>query len=224
VIRLDKVTKSYPGGDGGPVRALSDISLAIEPGAFVALRGPSGSGKSSLLNILGCLDAPTSGSYLLEGADVSRCSDTDLSRIRSAKIGFVFQSFNLLDRTTALEQVELPMLFGPGRVDREKAASALDRVGLSHRARHYPGELSGGEQQRVAIARALINDPILILADEPTGNLDVASGGEVLRILRELNGEGRTIVLVTHDPVVARVAGSQIALRDGHLEGGRKEP
>src|SRR5579872_5621200 len=180
MIELAHVCKTYYRGDGTSVLAAREISIRVERSEFVALRGPSGSGKSSLLNIIGCLDKPTSGTYSLDGEDLSEFSDRQLSRIRSRAIGFVFQSFNLLPRTTALENIELPMIYCNGSVDRRKALATLERVGLSERALHYGTELSGGEQQRVAIARALINDPPIILADEPTGNLDSRAGAEVM--------------------------------------------
>lgn len=215
MIGLTRVCKTYVRGDGTPVVAARDISIHIERGEFVALRGPSGSGKSSLLNIIGCLDKPTGGTYSLDGEDLSGFSDRQLSRIRARAIGFVFQSFNLLPRTTALENIELPMIYRTGRVDRKKAMAALEGVGLGERAHHYGTELSGGEQQRVAIARALINDPSIILADEPTGNLDSKAGTEIMGILRQLHDEGRTIILVTHDDTVARYALREIVLKDG---------
>ena len=218
MISVSQLSKTYVRDGGAAVNALKNVSLEIQSGEFIAIRGPSGSGKSSLLNILGCLDTPSEGRYLLAGEDVSCYSDRQLAGVRSRKIGFVFQSFHLLPRTTAVENVELPMVYGNGRVDRKKALSALERVGLAHRAHHYGSELSGGEQQRVAIARALINDPPLILADEPTGNLDAASGGEALAILEALNAEGRTVVLITHDDAVASRASRQISLRDGVME------
>ena len=217
MIEIKKVSKSYSRGESGVVSALKDASFAIEPGEFVVVRGASGSGKSTLLNILGCLDQPTSGHYRLDGEDVSDLNDKQLSRVRSAKIGFIFQSFNLLPRTTAIENVEVPMVYGDGHVDRKKAHASLKRVGLANRANHFATELSGGEQQRVAIARALINNPALILADEPTGNLDLVAGEEVMRLLRELNTEGRTILLVTHDTAVAAYATREIFLRDGAI-------
>jgi len=222
MIEVTNLGKTYRRGDGTPVEALKDISFLIERGEFVTIRGPSGSGKSSMLNIVGCLDKPTSGAYRLNGEELSGYSDKQLSHVRAWKIGFVFQSFNLMPRTTALENVEIPMIYGPGRVDRNRAMAALERVGLGERAHHYGAELSGGEQQRVAIARALINDPPLILADEPTGNLDSAAGAEVMGILRQLHQEGRTVVLVTHDDAVAAYAEREILFKDGVLASDRK--
>jgi putative ABC transport system ATP-binding protein len=222
MIEVTHLGKTYRRGDGTPVEALKDISFLIDRGEFVTIRGPSGSGKSSLLNIVGCLDKPTSGTYRLNGEELSGYSDKQLSHVRAWKIGFVFQSFNLMPRTTALENVEIPMIYGPGRVDRKRAVAELERVGLGERADHYGTELSGGEQQRVAIARALINDPPLILADEPTGNLDSAAGAEVMAILRQLHQEGRTVVLVTHDDAVAAYAEREILFKDGALALDRK--
>jgi putative ABC transport system ATP-binding protein len=216
MIRLDQISKTYS-RDGIPVTALRDASFSIDTGDFVVIRGASGSGKSTLLNILGCLDSPTTGNYLLDGDDVSHKTDQELSRIRSQKIGFIFQSFNLLPRTTAIENVELPMIYADKPVSRSRAAQALARVGLGHREHHYAAELSGGEQQRVAIARSLINDPAVILADEPTGNLDESAGAAVMDILHQLNREGRTIVLVTHDDTVAGHARRTLLIRDGVL-------
>ena len=217
MMQVQSISKMYSRA-GVPVTALRDISFEIAAGEFVVIRGASGSGKSTLLNILGCLDAPTSGTYRLDGTDVSRKTDAELSRIRSRKVGFVFQSFNLLPRTTAIENVELPMIYADRAVSCARAAAALERVGLGHREHHFATELSGGEQQRVAIARALINDPAVILADEPTGNLDEAAGATVMELLRALSGEGRTIILVTHDPAVAAHARRTLAIRDGALE------
>ena len=217
MIALTDISKTYRRGDGNPVAALRGVSLQVRCGEFVAVRGPSGSGKSSLLNIIGCLDRPTSGTYQLEGEGLAGYSDKQLSHIRSRKIGFIFQSFNLLPRTTALENVEIPMIYAHGRVNRAKALAELARVGLGERARHFSHELSGGEQQRVAIARALINDPQLILADEPTGNLDSKAGAEVMSILADLNREGRTVLLVTHDDAVASCARRAILFQDGAL-------
>jgi putative ABC transport system ATP-binding protein len=222
MIEVTNLGKTYRRGDGTPVAALKVVSFQIDKGEFVTIRGPSGSGKSSMLNIVGCLDRPTSGTYRLNGEDLSGYSDKQLSHVRARKIGFVFQSFHLMPRTTALENVEIPMVYGPGRVDRKRALAGLERVGLGGRAHHYGTELSGGEQQRVAIARALINDPPLILADEPTGNLDSAAGAEVMAILRQLHREGRTVVLVTHDDAVAAYAEREILFRDGVLASDRK--
>jgi putative ABC transport system ATP-binding protein len=217
MIDVEALSKTHQRGDGAAVHALRDVSFRIDAGEFVTIRGASGSGKSSLLNILGCLDRPSAGAYRLAGEDVSSSSDRQLARIRNQRIGFVFQSFNLLARTTALENVEIPMVYRDGRVDRKKARAALDRVGLGGRYRHFSSELSGGEQQRVALARALINDPAIILADEPTGNLDQTSGNEVMAILQDLHREGRTILLVTHDDAVAAHAKREIVLRDGRM-------
>src|SRR5215469_6761732 len=215
MIEAENVSKTYPRGDGGAVEALKKVSFQVAPGEFVAVRGASGSGKSTLLNLLGCLDRPSSGSYRLDGEDVARYSDKQLSHIRNAKIGFIFQTFNLLPRTTALENVEIPMVYSDGPVDRKRAAQALDRVGLAARAHHFGTELSGGEQQRVAIARALINDPALILADEPTGNLDVNAGRDVMNLLQNLHRDGHTILLVTHDAAVAAYASREIRMGNG---------
>jgi putative ABC transport system ATP-binding protein len=223
MIETENISKTYSRGEGQTVKALSDTSFTIAPGEFVVVRGASGSGKSTLLNILGCLDRPTTGSYQLDGEDVAKFGDRQLSRVRNAKIGFIFQSFNLLPRTTALENVEIPMVYRDGNVDRRKATAALERVGLAARANHYATELSGGEQQRVAIARALINNPALILADEPTGNLDAAAGTEVMQLLQGLHGEGPTILVVTHDDVVASYAERQILLRDGRIVSDRTQ-
>jgi len=222
MIELRDVSKVYRRGDGTPVAAVQAVSLTIRGGEFVTIRGASGSGKSTVLNILGCLDTPTSGTYLLGGEDVSQYSDRQRSAIRNRRIGFVFQSFNLLPRTTAAENVEIPMVYGGGRVDRRKASAALERVGLGARADHFATELSGGEQQRVAIARALINDPALLLADEPTGNLDTTAGDSIMRLLTDLHREGRTIVLVTHDERVASFADRELLLRDGALASDRQ--
>jgi putative ABC transport system ATP-binding protein len=217
MIEAENISKTYSRGETGTVKALQAISFQIGPGEFVAVRGASGSGKSTLLNIVGCLDQPSSGSYRLDGEDVANYGDKQLSRIRNAKIGFIFQSFNLLPRTTALENVEIPMVYRDGHVDRQRALSALERVGLAARAHHFATQLSGGEQQRVAIARALINSPALILADEPTGNLDVNAGREIMRLLEDLHNEGRTILLVTHDDAIAASASREIQLRDGKI-------
>jgi putative ABC transport system ATP-binding protein len=223
LISVAHVSKTYTRGDGARVSALKDISLEIAKGDFVALRGVSGSGKSSLLNILGCLDQPTEGSVTLDGLTLAGRSDQELSHIRASSIGFIFQSFHLLPRLTAAENVELPMLYAGGHADRAKALALLSRVGLAHRAGHFPTELSGGEQQRVAVARALINEPPVILADEPTGNLDSAAGGEVMQLLRALHDEGRTIVLVTHDDFLAQMASRHVSLVNGNLVGSGTE-
>jgi putative ABC transport system ATP-binding protein len=223
MIEVENISKSYSRGETGLITALKGASFTIARGEFVAVRGASGSGKSTLLNILGCLDRATAGHYCLDGADVSDLGDKALSRVRNEKIGFIFQSFNLLPRTTAIENVEIPMVYGDGHVDRNRAQSTLERVALGNRADHFATELSGGEQQRVAIARALINNPALILADEPTGNLDGAAGGEVMELLRGLNQEGRTILLVTHDNVVAAYASREILLRDGEIVSDRSQ-
>jgi putative ABC transport system ATP-binding protein len=217
VISLTHASKTYTRGDGARVNALNDVSLRIQQGEFVALRGVSGSGKSSLLNIVGCLDRPTAGSVALDGLELAGRSDQELSHIRARSIGFIFQSFHLLPRLTAVENVELPMLYAGNCADRGKALALLARVGLAHRAGHFPTELSGGEQQRVAVARALINEPPVILADEPTGNLDSAAGAEVMQLLKSLHDEGRTIVLVTHDDTLAQVASRHVSLANGNL-------
>jgi putative ABC transport system ATP-binding protein len=217
LIRFRDVTRVYRVGEM-EIPALNGVSLDIDRGEFVAIMGASGSGKSTLLNVMGCLDQPTSGQYLLDGVEVSRMNGDELAGIRNRKIGFVFQSFNLLNRTTALENVELPMLYGPwvsGRAQRERAAAILARVGLAERLKHHPGQLSGGQQQRVAIARALINQAPLILADEPTGNLDSKSGAEIMAIFRQLNGEGITVVMVTHEEDIAQCAQRVIHMKDG---------
>jgi putative ABC transport system ATP-binding protein len=203
------------------VRALDGVSLSIAPGDYVAIMGPSGSGKSTLMNVLGCLDRPTAGRYVLDGVDVSRLSPDALAEIRNATIGFVFQSFNLLPRTSALENVELPLLYGNGGLPAaERAArarAALARVGLAGREARHPSQLSGGQQQRVAIARALITDPPLLLADEPTGNLDSRTAEEILGLFRQLNAAGKTVVLITHEADVARHARRSVHLRDGRI-------
>jgi len=217
MVELDRISKVYRRGDGTAVAALSDVSFTIAAGEFVTIRGASGSGKSSLLNVLGCLDTPSSGSYKLGGVDVSTYSDQQRSRVRCRQIGFVFQSFNLLPRTTALENVEIPMVYSGRRIHRAKALALLDRVGLADRAQHFATELSGGQQQRVALARALMNDPPLLLADEPTGNLDSAAGDSVMQLLAEVHADGRTVVLVTHDVHVASYASRELLLRDGCL-------
>jgi len=221
VIQLENISKVYQAGEI-EVHALQQVSLQIESGEYVALMGASGSGKSTLMNILGCLDRPTDGRYLLHGTDVSDLDTEELADIRNQKIGFVFQSFNLFSRTTALENVELPLLYQhesrlSARKQRERALQALDLVGLTDRAHHHPNQLSGGQQQRVAIARALVNEPQLVLADEPTGNLDSRSSDELMAVFQSLNRRGITIVLVTHEPDVARHARRKVTLRDGRI-------
>lgn len=218
VIEAKDLTKVYQMGDI-EVHALRGLSLKIRRGEVVAIMGPSGSGKSTLMNMIGCLDHPTSGEYLLDGEQVSNLKDDQLAEIRNRKVGFVFQTFNLLSRTTALSNVELPMRYSEmARGRKERAKSALELVGLSDRVHHRPNELSGGEQQRVAIARALVNDPAIILADEPTGNLDSKSGAEIIQLLLKLNNEqGTTLVVVTHDPEIAQQTQRTILIRDGEV-------
>ncbi len=223
IIEVRNLAKTYRRGDGTPVPALRDVTFSISSGEFVTIRGKSGSGKSSLLNILGCLDTPTSGTYLLAGEDVSRYDDRQRSLVRSKQLGFVFQSFNLLPRTTALENVEVPALYGEHTVDRAKAMALLTRVGLGDRADHFVSELSGGEQQRVAIARALMNDPPVLLADEPTGNLDSAAGESVMELLTDLHRDGRTILIVTHDEATAAYAGRELLIADGTIASDRAQ-
>jgi len=217
-IRVRDLVKIYGEGDNRVV-ALARVSLEIRAGEMVAIMGASGSGKSTLMNILGCLDRPTSGSYELMGEDVSRMTRDSLASIRNTRIGFVFQNFNLLSRTSALENVELPLIYGraSGKVIAERARLALARVGLADRAHHAPNQLSGGQQQRVAIARALVNDPSLLLADEPTGNLDTVTSVEVMHVFEDLNRSGMTIILITHEPDIALFAKRVIVLRDGHV-------
>ncbi|MGH3865287.1 MAG: ABC transporter ATP-binding protein [Pseudonocardiaceae bacterium] len=216
MIQLEDITKVYRMGKV-EVRALYGVDLAIGDSELLAIMGPSGSGKTTLMNILGCLDVPTSGRYLLDGTDVSRLSDNQLAKIRSRKIGFVFQSFNLVSRTSAIRNVELPLVYAGVRDRRNPAQHALEQVGLSDRQKHMPTELSGGQQQRVAIARALINDPAILLADEPTGNLDTAASAEILKLLGALNDAGHTVVIITHEEEVARFAKRVVRLLDGRI-------
>jgi putative ABC transport system ATP-binding protein len=221
LIQLDEVTKTYDSGENA-VQALRGVDVAITRGEFVAIIGPSGSGKSTLMHILGCLDTPTSGRYSLDGEDVAEMSARALARVRNQKIGFVFQTFNLLPRATIWKNVELPLLYaGMGRDERrEKAMEALKRVGLESRAKHRPNELSGGQRQRVAIARALVNNPSLILADEPTGNLDTKTGSDIIKIFEDLAAADETIVLVTHDPGIADRCQRRIRIVDGQIATG----
>jgi len=218
LIQIEHLTKVYKLGEVD-VHALRGISVNVLRGEFVAIMGASGSGKSTFMNILGCLDTPTKGSYILEGIDVGKLSRDELALIRNKKIGFVFQGFNLLSRTSALENVELPLFYGPTstKVRKEKAIKALDKVGLGDRIHHYPNQLSGGQQQRVAIARSLVNDPSIILADEPTGNLDSRTSVEVMDIFQELNDNGITIILVTHESDIAQFAKRHIVFQDGKI-------
>jgi putative ABC transport system ATP-binding protein len=216
MIRMDGIQKTYRVGDV-EVPAVRGISLHIRKGEFVAIMGPSGCGKSTLMNLMGCLDTPTSGSYLLDGQEVAGLDDDALSTIRNRKIGFVFQSFNLLPRATALENVELPLIYRDEGGIKAKAAGALASVGLADRAQHKPTELSGGQQQRVAAARALVTDPAILMADEPTGNLDTKASEEIMALFKDLHRQGRTIVLVTHEPDVARHAERIIHLKDGQV-------
>jgi putative ABC transport system ATP-binding protein len=219
LIRLQKIAKEYRVGEI-VIPALSDVTIDIDRGEFVAVTGASGSGKSTLLNVLGCLDCATSGTYLLDGEDITSLDADELADIRNRRIGFVFQNFNLLPRTSALENVELPLYYGrhmDHRARRARAVELLDRLGLADRHHHHPSQLSGGQQQRVAIARALVNQPALILADEPTGNLDSKSGHEIMALFRELNAGGITVVMVTHDPAVAGQARRSIRMQDGEV-------
>ena len=220
VIQLDGVEKVYQTGEVA-VKAVRGVSLTVRPGEFVAVMGASGSGKSTLMNLIGCLDRPTAGRYLLDGEEVGALSKSELSRVRNQRLGFVFQGFNLLSRTSALENVELPLLYSPsghGRRElRRRSLAALAQVGLSERAGHYPSQLSGGQQQRVAIARALVNEPALLLADEPTGNLDTRTSLEIMAIFQELNRKGMTILMVTHEPDIARYCLREITMRDGRI-------
>jgi len=216
LIHLENIVKVYEIGDI-KVNALDHVSMDIEPGEMVSIMGPSGSGKSTLMNVLGCLDRPTSGVYTLDGIDVSHMTDDQLAKVRNKKIGFVFQSYNLLPRLNAEMNAELPMIYTGTRNRRERAIKAMEAVGIAQRAHHKPSEMSGGEQQRVAIARALVNDPPLILADEPTGNLDTKTSHAIMEFLQELNAKGITIVIVTHEEDIAGFTNRTVYLRDGKI-------
>jgi putative ABC transport system ATP-binding protein len=222
LIDIRDITKVYDMGEER-VRALDGVTVGIERGEYVAIMGPSGSGKSTLMNLIGCLDTPSSGSYVLNGREVAQMSDDELAQIRNEEIGFVFQTFNLLPRTNALQQVELPLVYSgvPKKERRERAVRALTAVGLGDRMGHHPNELSGGQRQRVAVARALINDPSILLADEPTGNLDSQTGTEIMALFDELNARGNTIILVTHEEDIAAHARRIVRLRDGKVRDDR---
>ena len=225
VIHVEGLTKVYGHGEA-EVHALAGVDLLVEAGEYVAVMGPSGSGKSTLMNVVGCLDTGSAGRYLLDGVDVRRLVDRQLSYVRNRKIGFIFQSFNLVPRTSALRNVELPLAYAgvPAVVRRERALAALDRVGLSDRVRHLPSELSGGQQQRVAVARAIVTDPVLLLADEPTGALDSTTTKQVMELLVELHQQGMTIVLVTHDPNIATYAERVVSFSDGVIVSDETKP
>ncbi|MGI6162083.1 MAG: ABC transporter ATP-binding protein [Christensenellales bacterium] len=218
MIDIKNVSKIYKMGEEH-IRALDDVSLSVKEGEFVAVTGPSGSGKSTLMNIIGCLDVPDSGSYALAREDISKLSDNELSEVRNKRIGFIFQQFNLIPKLNAYENVELPLIYQgiAGGRRRDMTLKALEQVGLSQRAKHKPSELSGGQQQRVAVARALATDPAIILADEPTGNLDSKSGREILALIEQLNALGKTVVMITHDDKVAAGAKRRVAMHDGRI-------
>ena len=222
IIRIRDLAREYRMGEER-ILALQSVTLDIRRNEYAAIMGPSGSGKSTMMNLLGCLDTPTGGEYWLNGQEVSRLSDDQLARVRNREIGFVFQTFNLLPRATALHNVELPLVYAGarGRERRERAAAALARVGLEHRMEHRPNELSGGQRQRVAIARALVNNPSLLLADEPTGNLDSVTSEEIMRVFGDLHAAGQTVIIVTHEPDIAAHAERVVVLRDGRVESDR---
>jgi putative ABC transport system ATP-binding protein len=225
IIKLEGITRDYMMG-AEQVRALRGVDLEIRRNEYVAIMGPSGSGKSTIMNMLGCLDTPSAGRYWLNGHEVSRMKDDDLARIRNREIGFVFQTFNLLPRASALANVELPLVYAgiSGRDRRRRAETALHRVGLGERMHHKPNELSGGQRQRVAIARALVNEPSILLADEPTGNLDSTTSEEIMRVFGALHAQGQTVVLVTHEPEIATHAHRVVVLRDGRVDSDRATP
>jgi putative ABC transport system ATP-binding protein len=216
MIQTNNLSKTYRLGKVS-VHAMIDVSICIQGGEFVAVMGPSGSGKSTLMNLLGCLDQPSSGSYHLENFDIKNLNQNQLAEVRNKRIGFVFQNFNLLPRASALENVELPLLYGRVKNSQILALKALERVGLAKRSKHRPNELSGGERQRVAIARAIVNKPAIVLADEPTGNLDTSTGNEIMSIFSSLNSEGTTIILVTHERAIASFARRTIEMKDGYI-------
>ena len=223
IIKLEGITREYLMG-GERIRALAGVDLTIARNEYVAIMGPSGSGKSTMMNVLGCLDTPSGGSYWLNGHEVSRMADDDLARVRNREIGFVFQTFNLLPRASALANVELPLVYAgvTSRERRKRAEAALTRVGLAERMHHKPNELSGGQRQRVAIARALVNEPSILLADEPTGNLDSTTSTEIMRVFGQLHAQGQTVVLVTHEPDIAAHAHRVVVLRDGLIDTDRR--
>jgi putative ABC transport system ATP-binding protein len=222
VIRIRELAREYPMGEER-ILALQGVTLDVRRNEYLAIMGPSGSGKSTMMNLLGCLDTPTGGEYWLNGQEVSRLTDDELARVRNREIGFVFQTFNLLPRATALHNVELPLVYAGvrARERRERAAAALAQVGLGHRLDHRPNELSGGQRQRVAIARALVNAPSILLADEPTGNLDSATSEEIMRVFGDLHAGGQTVIMVTHEPDIAAHAERVVTLRDGRVESDR---